>query len=135
MAFFERFLGIRSIQLDLGKFSCPGPGFAPFILTLVLFSLSFVLLIQIILLRKERGVQRLDLRISAFYIGCYIVGYVLLFKKIGYLVSTCLLMTFLFKSMGTKRWVWALGEALLVTLLSYLFFGVLLNLNLPTRIF
>lgn len=128
-------LGIKSIQLDLGTFSSPGPGFMPFILALFLFSLSLILFIQINLLGKERGVQRLDLRMSAFYIACSIGVYIFLFKRIGYMVPTFLLMTFLFKFMGTKQWVWALGEALLATFLSYLFFGVVLKLNLPARIF
>jgi len=63
------------------------------------------------------------------------MAYVFLFKKIGYLFSTFLLMIFVFRSMGTKRWLWALSESLLVTLLSYLFFGFILDLNLPAGFF
>jgi hypothetical protein len=129
------FLCIKTSWLGLGTFSTPGPGFTPFVVALCLFSLSLILFIQAILSQKEKVVKRLDLRMSAFYIFCSIVVYVFLFKKIGYLFSTFLLMTFLFRCMGTKWWGWVLGGAFLVTFLSYLFFGVILKLNLPTVFF
>ena len=129
------FLGIKSIQLELGTFSSPGPGFMPFIIALFVFLLSLILFLRINLSQKENVEKRLDLRISAVYISFFILGYVLIFKKIGFLFSTTLLMIFLFKFMGTKRWRWALGEALLATLLSYLLFGILLGLTFPAGIF
>ena len=129
------FLGITSIQLDLGTFRSPGPGFMPFMVALFLFSLSLILILQITLSRKEGVPEKLGFRVSALCIICYMVAYVFLFKKIGYLFSTFLLMIFVFRSMGTKRWLWALSESLLVTLLSYLFFGFILDLNLPAGFF
>jgi putative tricarboxylic transport membrane protein len=129
------FLGIKSIQLDLGTFQSPGPGFMPFMVALFLFSLSLILILQITLSGREEVAQKLGFRVSALCIICYIVAYVFLFRKIGYLFSTFLLMIFVFKSMGIKRWVGTLSAALLVTLLSYLFFGLILNLNLPAGFF
>lgn len=127
--------GIKSIQMDVGTFSSPGPGFVPFTVALFLFSLSVILIVKGNLFAEEKLVERPDLKIGSLYIVCYIIGYVFLFKKIGYLFSTFLVMTFVLRSMGTRRWAWALGGAILVTLLSYLFFGVVLKLNLPTGIF
>ena len=129
------FLGITSIQLDLGTFRSPGPGFMPFMVALSLFSLSLILILQIALSPREGVAEKLGFRVSALCIICYMVAYVLLFKKLGYLFSTFLLMIFVFRSMGTKRWLWALSESLLVTLLSYLFFGFILDLNLPAGFF
>jgi hypothetical protein len=91
--------------------------------------------LQITLSGREEVAQKLGFRVSALCIICYIVAYVFLFRKIGYLFSTFLLMIFVFKSMGIKRWVGTLSAALLVTLLSYLFFGLILNLNLPAGFF
>ncbi len=124
------FLGINSILLDLGTLTSPGPGLMPFVLALFLFLLSLVMLVNATLLQKEKTEQRFDLGIRAFYASSLIVGYVFIFKKVGFLISTFLLMTFLFRSMGTKRWILALGEASLAAFLSYLFFGVILKLNL-----
>ncbi len=128
-------LGIESVKLDLGTFSSPGPGFMPFTLALCLFLLSLFLFVQTNFLLKEKVIRRLDLRMSALYIFCYIIGYSLIFKKLGYLVSTFLFMAVLFRSLGTKKWMWTLGIALLATFLSYLFFGVFLGLSLPAGIF
>lgn len=133
--FLSLLLGIKSVQLGLGAVSSPGPGFIPFLLALCLFSLSLLLLIQASLLSKEKVALKWNLRMSVFYVVFSIGVYVFFFKKIGFLLSTFLLMTFLFRWMGTKRWLWALGKAILVTLLSYLFFGVILQLNLPAGIF
>ena len=128
-------LGIESVKLDLGTFSSPGPGLMPFTLALCLFLLSLLLFVQTNFLLKEKVVRRLGLRLSALYIFCYIIGYSLIFKKLGYLISTFLFMSLLFRSMGTKKWMWTFGLAFLVTFLSYLFFGMFLGLNLPTGIF
>jgi len=128
--FFSVFLGITSIQLEFGTFRSPGPGFLPFMTALFLFLLSLILLFQ-----KSESNHRLNLRMSACTIVCLIIGYALICKKIGFLFSTFLLMSIIFKVMGTKRWGWVLVEALLVTFLSYLLFGMILGLNLPTGIF
>ncbi len=133
--FLSIFLGNESIHLNLGTFRSPGPGFVPFMLALFLFLLSLILFIQDNLFQKERSVPGSGFKMNAFYIICFIFGYVFLFKKLGYLFSTLLLMTFIFRFMGMKRWMWALGSGILVTFVSYLFFGVLLQLNLPSGIF
>jgi len=129
------FLGVQSIKLGIGSASAPGPGFMPFIFALILFLLSLLLLIIPIISQKEKVRQKLDLRISVFSIAFSIGVYVLIFKKIGYLFATFLLMTILFKYMGTKKWLWALAEAFLATISSYLFFKMGLGLNLPDWIF
>ncbi len=133
--FLSIFLGYESIHLNLGTFRSPGPGFTPLMLALFLFLLSLVLFIQDNFFRKESCVPGSAFTISAFYIILLILGYVFAFKKLGYLSSTFLLMTFIFKLMGIERWKWALGGGILVTFVSYLFFGVLLQLNLPSGIF
>ncbi len=129
------FLGIQSVKLDLGSFSSPGPGFMPFLMAFSLFSLSLILFKPSDLFQDIKTPQKFDLKIGAIYITTSIVGYVFIFKKAGFLFSTFLLMIFLFKFTGTKTWKWALGGALIVTLLSYLFFGEILKLNLPSGIF
>ena len=133
--FLGVFIGIKAIRMDLGSFTTPGPGFMPFIVALALFSLSVILLVQTVVSRTEEVEQKPGFRISAFYIPCYVVAYVLLFRKVGYLVSTFLLMIFVFKSMGIEKWVWAAITALIATVLSYIFFGLILKLNLPAGIF
>lgn len=128
-------LGVKAIQLDLGTPSAPGPGFMLLVLAVLLFSLSVILLLQRRHPTEEKVVQQSNFKMSAFYIACSIVLYIFFFKKIGFLFSTLLLLIFLFRSMGTRKWRWVFAEAIIVTFLSYLLFGVILKLNLPTGIF
>jgi len=124
------FFAVKSIQLDIGTFRSPGPGFAPLMAALFLFLLSVVLIFE-----KRQVASRLNLRMGALYVVCLMIGYVLVFKKLGFLFSTFVLMSIAFRVMGTKRWGWVFVEALLVTFASYLLFGMILGLNLPTVIF
>jgi hypothetical protein len=129
------FLGVKAVLLDLGTLSSPGPGFMPFLVALFLFTLSLILMFQMVRSQKERRAQKLDLTWSAFSIAFSIGIYILFFKKVGFLLTTFMLMVFLFRMMGTKKWMWILSGSLFVTFLSYLLFGVALKLNLPAGIF
>lgn len=128
--FVSVFFAVKSIQLDIGTFRSPGPGFAPLMAAVFLFLLSLILIFE-----NRQVTGRLDLRMSALYIVCLMIGYVLIFKKTGFLFSTFVLMSIVFRVMGTKRWGWVFVEALLVTFASYLLFGMILGLNLPSMMF
>lgn len=128
-------LGIKSVQLELGTFSTPGPGFMPFGVALLVFILSLVLFIQPYFLRIEKVRQSLNFRMNSIFIILCMIVYVFFFKEMGYIVSSLLLWTVIFKLVGTKRWRWALIEGILVTFSSYLIFGVALKLNLPVGLF
>lgn len=125
------FLGAESVKLGLGKLVSPGPGFIPFLLALCLFVLSCLLIFRASSLRTDLA-ERPRLRASVFYVAGSIILYVFFFKRLGYLLTTFLLMVFLFRTMGTRRWGWILGGAFLATSLTYLFFGIFLNLNFPS---
>ena len=126
-------LGIKSIQLGLGTFASPGPGFMPFGVALVIFILSIILFIKSYFLRDASAGQNLNLRISPFVIILSLIVYVFVFKEIGYILSNFLLWIIIFRFMGTtKRWIWAGIESIFVTLLSYVIFGLVLKLYLPT---
>jgi putative tricarboxylic transport membrane protein len=129
------FLGIESFQLGLGTPSAPGAGFMPFLFAVFLFTLSIILFFQTTFSQKSVANKRVELRLGALSVLCSIVAYVFVYKQLGYLLSTFLLMTFLFKILGTRRWFWAVGQGILVSVLSYIVFGILLKLNLPSGIF
>jgi hypothetical protein len=129
--FLSIFLGAESVQLGLGKPVSPGPGFIPFLLALCLFVLSSLLIFRASSLRTGLA-ERPRLRASVFYVTGSIILYVFLFKRLGYLLATFLLMGFLFRTMGTRRWRWVIGGAFLATSLTYFFFGIVLNLSLPS---
>jgi len=125
------FLGVESIRLGLGVPASPGSGFIPFLLALCLFALSSLLIYQTFSRRKSRH-EGPRLGADVFCIFCPLLLYIPLFKTLGYLLATFPLMLFLFRVMGTKPWGWVLFGAFVSTLLSYFFFGYILNLNLPS---
>lgn len=126
-------LGIKSIQLGLGTFLSPGPGFMPFGVALFIFILSIILFIKSYFLREASVGQNLNLGINPFVIIFSLIVYVFVFEEIGYILSNFLLWTIIFRFMETtKRWIWAVIESIFVTLLSYFIFSVVLKLYLPT---
>lgn len=128
------FVCIKSIQLELGDFTSPGPGFMPFGTAMVMLFLSLLLSGKAYCSREEVK-QTLDLKIRSVAIVFFIIGYVMIFNTLGYILSGFVLWPLVFKFMGTKQWIWAVIGGVFVTYMSYLIFGVLLGLNLPAGMF
>jgi hypothetical protein len=61
--------------------------------------------------------------------------YTAVLSWIGYLMSTFLLLVFLFKAAGFQRWTHVVLASFLVTAFSYLLFGYALKLRFPPGIF
>lgn len=128
------FVCIKSIQLELGELTSPGPGFLPFGTAMVMLFLSLLLFGKAYCSREEVK-QTLELKLGSVAIVFFIIGYVIIFKTLGYILSGFLLWPLIFKFMGTKRWIWAVVGGIFVTCMSYLIFGKLLSLNLPAGSF
>ncbi len=128
------FVCIKSIQLELGDLTSPGPGFMPFGMAMIMLFLSLLMFGKAYFSKAEVE-QTLNLRIGSVAIVLFIIGYVIIFKTLGYILSGFLLWPLIFKFMGAKQWLLALVEGIAVTFLSYLVFGMFLGLNLPVGIF
>lgn len=128
-------VGHKSIGIELGTPTSPGPGFMPFILALFLALLALIIFFTRSPASDLKGEMtstlgvRLGLR--ALAIVSLIIGYVLFFKVLGYLISSFILMIFLFRFAGNRRWISVLSSSLLAAFLSYLLFSVILKLDLP----
>jgi hypothetical protein len=61
-------------------------------------------------------------------------AYVIAFKWLGFLLSTFLLLIFLFKALHPQKWWVSLTLATAAIVFSYVIFGVLLELRLPEGI-
>lgn len=126
------FLGAKSAQLGLGTPRSPGPGFIPFLLAICLLVLASIFTLRSSPLRAALAAEKTRMRAGVFCVAGSIMLYVFLFKRLGYLLATFLLMLFLFRIMGTRGWGWVLVWAFMAASLTYLFFGMVLNLNLPS---
>jgi hypothetical protein len=126
-------------KIGLGKLNSPGGGL--FVLVLGVF-LSFLALIFFIssCTRKLKDTGS-SIRLWAglkwkhpIYILIALVIYTLVTPKVGYILATTSLMLFLFGLFERHKWKWAIGGAILTGALSYLVFGLWLQVRFPRGI-
>lgn len=125
------FVEVKSLQLGLGTFSSPGPGFMPFLISLITFILSVTMIVQASSVREEV----IKLRADALWIIFSMIIYCVILRRVGYIPSGLIVWTLISKLTGTRSWIWALAQGGIITFLSYAIFGVILGLNLPVGIF
>ncbi len=128
-----------SIRLGLGKLREPGPGFLPFLaagffclMALVVFFQSFF---------KGKGFQA---QISTLwegvqwrrpvFIGLLLAAYILAMERIGFLLTTFIILAIMFKGENLAWWKAAFLSAL-VSVGAFLLFDTLLKATLPKGIF
>jgi len=126
----------ESLRLGLGGVHRPGMGFLPFYAGLGLSCAALVSLLKTFLaVERERGAAsektygRSSLRVAAILAA--LVLYILLVSVFGFMISTFLLLVFLFKVGGFRRWTSTLLAALLSISASYLLFCSWLSLRFP----
>ncbi len=124
-------------KFPIGKLSSPKIGFFPFFLAILLGILSLVLLGQAI---KMRGEGEIPLWVSSgrgkifmLTVGVLFI-FPIFFERLGYLISTFLLIALLFGAIGQKKWWVVIIVAVFSTLASYLVFAILLKTPLPVGI-
>jgi putative tricarboxylic transport membrane protein len=135
------FVAIYAYQLGLGRLYKPGPGFIFFLAGLLLTILSIIDIAGIFIGKyipgkdeKEESVwlgfrwQKVLLVLGA------LSAYAYFFNMLGFLLSTFLLMVFLFKAVKPTRWWIAIVSSLVTTLLSYVIFKVWLMVPFPPGI-
>ncbi len=127
---------IQSWILGLGSGSEPGTGFMPFLVGLVIIILSMFLLIGSTIAARENPERKISLWSNTYwkrvvYISLVLLMYALLLPKLGYLTATFLAMVFLLKSGEPIKWSVAIILGLLTSSISYLIFGIWLNILFP----
>lgn len=136
MLFIGVVLIVESLRLGLGGVHRPGAGFLPFYTGLGLSCVALGSLFKTFLetkREKKRECEKLFGRyiLTVVTIFVALVVYVLLFPLLGYLISTFLLLIFLFKAGGFRRWIFSSMAAFLTVSLSYLLFCSWLNMRFP----
>ncbi len=136
--FFSIFVLIESLRLGIGKLSDPGMGFMSFGASALLGILSFLLLVQTSF--KKEGIKILPLFQGRLWGRVFLVIVALfIYSKFmpiaGYLISTFLLMSFLFWIIRGQKWWWILISSLVITIISYYIFSKWLNCQFPEGLF
>lgn len=132
------YVAYEGYQLKLGTLGSPKCGFFIFWTGLVLAGLSLLLFFQTLFGSKERKVPRGLWEGAAGSKGAKmmlaLLLYALVFKWLGFILSTFLLLLFLFKGLEPQKWRVALILAAATTATCYFVFGVFLELQFPTGI-
>ena len=129
-----------SQRLGLGTLTHPGPGFLPFWCGAILGGLSLLVFFQA--RRAQRAAREKALRQlwaqtrwrKGVYVVLALLAYTLTFTYFGFLLSTAILLIFLFMVIEPERWYMAVGGAVLASLISFVIFALWLDVQLPRGI-
>jgi putative tricarboxylic transport membrane protein len=123
------------LGLGLGSVNDPGPGFLLFWIGVIMAALAAILVVG-----AARGVGEVG-PLGALWAGTRwrrvvvvvagLVVYAFLFERLGFLLSTVLLMVFLFRAVEPAPWWVAVGGAVATAVIAYVVFGRWLGAQLP----
>jgi len=131
------FLG--SLKLGVGTFSQPSSGLLSFLSGGVLFFLGLLQLLNASMrggFLNERGehVSTAFFGKTGLYVVFGLFAYVCVLQFIGFLISTLLLLYYLFRVMAQSKWYVPILHAFVAVTLSYLIFQVWLKIMFPSGI-
>jgi len=132
------YASIESLRMGIGTFHKPGMGFMTFWASVLLGTLSLALFIQVTLKSEPAKTSPLfagKLWKRVFLALTALLIYAKLMPVAGYLLSTFLLMSFLFWIVRGKKWWWVLISSSLTTLITYYVFSVWLKGQFPGGLF
>jgi hypothetical protein len=130
---------IGGYQMGAGTVRVPDGGFMPLVASALLGVLSLVLLVKTIFGKQENGKAGASALFGkkALMVLIAVICYSIIMPRLGYLIGTFLLMTFLYwllEQNGIRGFLRGMVLSLLTTTLSYYLFAVLLNCSFPAGI-
>ena len=125
------------LPIGIGTWRYPGPGFFPFGTGIILASLCLGLYLKAT--RKSLGGVEESWYIKARWKKLVLIlvilsGYAFILEKLGFILSTFLLLFFLFRFVEAQRWIVTIAGSLIVSLVSYGVFDKWLKMQLPKGI-
>jgi putative tricarboxylic transport membrane protein len=135
---FSLFISYESYRLGLGTVNQPGPGFLFFWTGIVVAILAITVIVKSFKSLsleevKDKAFGKSNVKKVLFVLVALFV-YALLLERLGFFISTLLLFVFLLGLIEKKKWWFAVGVSVLVTVLSYLLFETGLQSQLPKGI-
>lgn len=131
---FSLVILVESLRLGLGTLQNPGMGFIAFGASGMLGILSLVLFLRGLFEKSDVKGEPLfagHLWTRVVYVLISLSIYARLMPIAGYLISTFLLMTFLFWIVKGQKWWWVLVSSFITTITTYYVFSVWLNCQFP----
>ncbi len=132
---FAIFIAVESYRLGLGEWNNPGAGYFAFGAAFILGIMSLSVFLKGLrkTSKKERSIsysERMKWQNVVSVLAGMIV-YTFIFDKIGFILTTFLLMGFLLRVVAPQRWFVTILIAFFCAVGSYLLFNVLLGAELP----
>ena len=122
-------------DLELGTLRDPGSGFMFFWVGVIMTGLSLAVLVKAIRMKPDQkgvGLLRGEVRWAKILsVLAALVLYAYVFTYLGFILSTVLLLLFLFKAVEPQKWSWAVLGAVISTLTAYGVFQLWLGTQLP----
>jgi putative tricarboxylic transport membrane protein len=131
------FIFFEASRLTFGSVRVPQTGFFPSILAILLLLFSIALLVQTHRQpdndsRGQRITSEAWIRISTSLTA--MLGFALLLEKLGFLLSTFIVMLLLLRVIERQNWSRVIAVALATALVSYFLFAWVLNIPLPAGV-
>jgi hypothetical protein len=124
-------------RLGFGTLDRPESGFMSLVMGSLLVLFGFMIMLPIVFAesdKKETISGGLFQKVKLYAVLALIV-YGFLLNLLGFLVSTFLLLVFLFKILSPQKWFFHIFLSLITVILSYLLFHVWLRIDFPQGIF
>jgi putative tricarboxylic transport membrane protein len=128
------FICFEALQVPVGTVRMPGAGFFPLLLGLMLGVLSIVLLGMSLTSLAGQSTRIWPEQPDVLYLVASIVAAVWLFERAGFLLTMALFLAVAMRVLGTASWVTVVTLALVGSITSYLVFGRVLMIALPSGV-
>ncbi len=136
---FGIYFTIKSYSFGLGEWASPGPGYFPFGAGLLFAILSLSVFVKAL---RRVPLNEIPIQLSERFhwqnmvlIMFGMLAYILLLKRIGFVLCTFLLVVLFIRVIAKERWFKSIMTALAIALAFHLFFNILLNAQLPSGVF
>ena len=119
-------------KLRLGSIARPGPGFFPVVLAAAFSLVCLILLVTAWRARDPHAAAGPPLssrKIVATIAALFVYAFAL--ERLGFVITTFVLLLFFFKALERQRWTTALAGSLATAFVTYLVFKVWLQVQLP----
>jgi putative tricarboxylic transport membrane protein len=125
-----------AFRLPLGHYGKPGPGFFPLLMSIFIGLLALVLFFTTVRSNQPAEISDGEMperKWKVFYLLGQLCVYAFLYRRLGYVISTWIFLVSLKPIIKTK-WAPLLLVSLLVSTLFFVFFNLLLKVELPAGI-
>jgi hypothetical protein len=131
-------MALQSIALKLGAFNEPGPGFLPFVSSLIMGILSLSYLVSGVLQVRTKKESDLNFgmhwRKAVFLVAFSFIYVSILWEKLGYLISSTIWLIVVFKMGGIQSWRKNVVLTIIIVIASYVLLEKVGNCFLPKGI-